>query len=523
MKQDSYCFLLHFSPKIGQFWNQLYQDKFFEVFSKKQFISSVDVFIEKINSQQKNVFLSFQEPNNFFIKLKENINNITLIDYKHELFLLEDIFNIHKDFQSIVYFDSLFPLWDTKITSNIFSNHTSYRADYSYGENLPPGISPSIFSRTLIDIFKIENKKVFSEQKFLMPLSNYIEKNINDFHVEIHYEEPDLRVLRLDFSSKNLRSLIKIEQILKKLSKNKSPYQQLNALLKASPEILYRAPTYLEIELIQDCEYKCIFCPRQYLDLKTQVMSETVFTQVKKYLKSGLRDTSICLGGLGEPLQHQEISEIIKDFLDQESLHFLIIETNGYYLEKVFSIIKHKNFKKTQWIININGLKNYGFIHGVDSSYREKVKDNLKVFTENLKTHNSNYLEQVHLQMLKINENEKEVDSVDKLAQDLGVNFLLQKYNSYIALMPERRVSDMTPLERFPCWHLRRDLLIRANGDVSFCKQDIQNNHTLGNLNEKSIQSIWNQRREHWINHFQGNYSTVPDCQACDEYFTFNL
>ena len=73
--------------------------------------------------------------------------------------------------------------------------------------------------------------------------------------------------------------------------------------------------------------------------------------------------------------------------------------------------------------------------------------------------------------MLKIEENEDELDNIFKLTDDMKVEFLLQKYNSYNKTLPEKRVSDMTPLERSFCWHLRRDMFIRANGDVSFCNR----------------------------------------------------
>ena len=100
---------------------------------------------------------------------------------------------------------------------------------------------------------------------------------------------------------------------------------------------------------------------------------------------------------------------------------------------------------------------------------------------------------------------------------------MLQKYNRYIDLMPERRISDMTPLERFACWHLRRDLFIRSDGSVAFCKQDLSNQQERGHLDDSSLLEIWKNSSQYWADHIKGDYNHKPNCRECDEYFTFNF
>jgi radical SAM protein with 4Fe4S-binding SPASM domain len=82
----------------------------------------------------------------------------------------------------------------------------------------------------------------------------------------------------------------------------------------------------------------------------------------------------------------------------------------------------------------------------------------------------------------------------------------------------------MTPLERYACWHLRRDLFIRANGDVAFCKQtvDQRKNSARGNLDKDALAEIWQNQRADFVANFRGQYPTYLPCATCDEYFTFN-
>jgi spiro-SPASM protein len=152
------------------------------------------------------------------------------------------------------------------------------------------------------------------------------------------------------------------------------------------------------------------------------------------------------------------------------------------------------------------------------------VKNNIKNLTSALTAAGKNAAEIVHLQALKVEENESEIDALYALAEELGASFLLQKYNRYAGLLPERRVSDMTPLERYSCWHLRRDLFIRANGDVAFCKQTVDPNKPTarGNLAMHSLADIWAQQRKDFVLNYQGKYPAHLPCTGCDEYFTFN-
>jgi hypothetical protein len=53
------------------------------------------------------------------------------------------------------------------------------------------------------------------------------------------------------------------------------------------------------------------------------------------------------------------------------------------------------------------------------------------------------------------------------------VPIILQKQNVYLGRVEDRRYSDLSPVERIPCWHLQRDLFILSDGTVGFCKQDV--------------------------------------------------
>jgi spiro-SPASM protein len=126
-----------------------------------------------------------------------------------------------------------------------------------------------------------------------------------------------------------------------------------------------------------------------------------------------------------------------------------------------------------------------------------------------------------YVQMLKIKEIEAEIEEYFNYFEKLDIQVLLQKYNSYANRMQEKRVSNLTPIQRDFCWHLARDLYIQSNGDVTACKQveDV----VLGNIKKQPILDIWNQNTKRFESSFNQKHSDIDlPCLKCDEWYTFN-
>jgi spiro-SPASM protein len=241
------------------------------------------------------------------------------------------------------------------------------------------------------------------------------------------------------------------------------------------------------------------------------------------FTNTGFSDTAVALGGLGEPLEHKSIDEILDFILSQKSVPMVIVETNGKYLEKIFPLFQHSGCEKLRVIININSIRNYENLHGVSLSDRQTVFKNIDVLCAELEKTNPALKKNIYVQTLKIVDNERELDEIFDFTDQKGISFLLQKYNSFIGMMPEKRVSDMTPLDRSFCWHLRRDIFVRAGGDVVFCKQDVRNNRIRGNIRTTPFTQILDSLKTDWENNYKKIYPGFPDCESCDEYYTFNM
>jgi spiro-SPASM protein len=129
-----------------------------------------------------------------------------------------------------------------------------------------------------------------------------------------------------------------------------------------------------------------------------------------------------------------------------------------------------------------------------------------------------------------------------------SVKVIIQQHDSYCGFLPELRAADISPVKRFPCWHLLRDFPILLNGDVVQCKEDIcgvlgaaplgegvakdrnagcsegetsPTKKILGNVFSEGLQQIWERGERLYLQHTTQQYGGL--CKDCDEYYTFNF
>ncbi|MCR8647031.1 spiro-SPASM protein [Leptospira interrogans] len=456
------------------------------------------------------------QPNNF------DFLNIQILKYSSEIEFLKKVSEkLPKsrtgdpdwDDASFFYFTGLFPCLDESLSLELYQRHDRYLSQYSYSENLPPGIVPTILSREFTNAIP---------ESIQTSAQDYLLKNINHYDVEIFYHSPDLRQYRLDFSLKNKRSLNLVRGFLK--SKEEWSYSEIHPWIEKNPEVFRTGPSYLELEVFRGCDLSCSFCPRQFNsnDQDGKFLSpEFLESLLRQQEESFSNEYTVCFGGLGEPLLHPNFKELILTALKSSShlMQELMIETAFYTDPNIIldflNILDFAHKEKITWIINLTtrNPEKYATLYGKNKL--EKVLSNIKelekVFPKN----------RIYLQFLKIQEAEDEVESWVDETEKQGYGVILQKYNRYAGLMPEKRVTDLTPIQREFCWHLNRDLYVNSDGSVSICKQVPEK--TFGNLHKESLIDIWRKGLPAFKDSLNSKHETTgAPCINCDEWYTFN-
>ncbi|MCF0241398.1 MAG: SPASM domain-containing protein, partial [Treponema sp.] len=101
-----------------------------------------------------------------------------------------------------------------------------------------------------------------------------------------------------------------------------------------------------------------------------------------------------------------------------------------------------------------------------------------------------------------------------------GGNLIIQKYDDFAGLLPPCKPADLSPLERNPCWHTRRDMNILSNGDVISCRECVLSN-VVGNVFKESLEEVWHKNDDILVQHIGRKYNEL--CGKCDESYTYNF
>jgi len=407
-----------------------------------------------------------------------------------------------------VYADS--PFLDPVIVRNMLNVHISCHPEFTYSENVPSGYSCEIFSKELVESLPESTGEH-------LPISSVIRSNIHHFDVEIYYSDPDVRDTRLSFRSGNPREKKIMEQILEK-NGSVPPYSEIRTSIMNNPDVLVAGPSFVEVELSGRCELDCLFCYRKTLAHEHGDMELAVFQKILEGMNEFRLPYSLCFGGSGEPLMHDRFYSFTEAALKEELLNTLVIETHGMYADDNFSSFLDTAVKgKIKIIVNMNGYdrETYSALHGKDCF--DKVYQNIIKLKEVAEPGS------LYVQIMKINETDPFLDRYYDFWEKTGIPIILQKQNVYHGRIQDRRYSDLSPIERTPCWHLQRDLYILADGRVAFCKQDVDGSNVRGSLKDTNLTEIFKRCREDFLRDYRGCYSTSPDCKECDEWYTFNL
>ena len=437
---------------------------------------------DKIKSNNNINEIYYSLPTGYNGKLLKNENSI-IRDEESDLEKWKKIFSKTGSNHIIkIFADS--PLMDTSIIGEMLDVHLKYLAEFTFSENLPQGLSAEIISKELVDILpELEQQS--------LPLEDIIKKNINQFDVEIYYKEPGLRDKRISFRSGNKRDKIIMENIFS--IKSKIPvYSELKNLIENNPGLLFISPSYLEIEITGNCELDCTFCYRNSLDNYHKDIDISIYEKILKQMQMFNIPYTICMGGSGEPFEHDNFYKLLELTVNDPLVEQLIIETNGINADSGYkTFLEKSNLKNIKTIININGfnIETYESIHKKD--YFQRLLDNI----ESLKSLPL-YKDKIYLQIMKINETESFLDKYYDFWEKLELPIILQKHNSYLGKIEDKNYSDLSPIERIPCWHLQRDLYILADGRVSFCKQDIGGENSVGNLKDETLNEIWDNKKD---------------------------
>jgi spiro-SPASM protein len=440
------------------------------------------------------------------------------------------------------------PFLDPVLAGALADRHLRYAAEYSYADGWPGGFAPEILSPGTAGILAkilgddggpVERDALFS----------VIEKDINSFDIETEISPADLRQHRLTLAADSKRNLLLLKGFIRAAGKIGGgeilpAADQAERIIAEIPEILRTLPNFYAVQVSGPCPHSCALCPyprfggRGDIRERKDFLDPEIFGALLDKICAFSGDAVIDLSLWGELGLHPRKNRLIRMVLDRPELA-LVIETSGLGWRSgeaetlaeaaagAAALPERINpLPPLSWIVSLDAFdpRRYGELRGPGfPEAAEFAKRLLGLFPGD-----------AYVQALRTAGDEDEVEKFYRFWKEAApggnANIIIQKYDDFCGYLPKKQASDISPVQRRPCWHLIRDMNILIDGTVPLCREELSafegKGRILGNAFSESLETIWSRGGEYY--RFQcPEPGKKPEyaglCAGCDEYYTYNF
>ena len=426
------------------------------------------------------------------------------------------------------------PFLNETLTRDLLDMHSKYAAEYSFADGFPYGLSPEIIEAGTAGILaelatntlKGEGEKLVDREA----LFSVMRGDINSFEIETLIADEDYRLLRFSFEASSKINFLACKNLWEEARAQNIELSDAYALSNCAaktPSVCQTVPAFYNIQI--SSKYNHTYCYSLASVGKNPAPKEFMALSDFKKILAGLKEFSenavVSLSAFGEPLLNPEFFDFVSEILssnDETHNISLLIETDGLLVSEELSSkiasLASSCHAEVNWIVCIDAVEKslYAKIHNCSEDDFEKALFSIQILEKSFPHH-------VYPQFVRMKTNETQLESFyrfwkEKESPSQG-ELIIQKYNSVCGTLPELKPADLSPVNRLPCWHLRRDMTILSDGTVPLCFQLANGN--AGNILSDGIERVWLKIRELLHSHLSQKYT--DKCSVCDESYTFNF
>lgn len=289
----------------------------------------------------------------------------------------------------------------------------------------------------------------------------------------------------------------------------------------------YPFPTMIQIQTINSCNARCLMCPNSKKNNeKIERMPDHLFNKIIDEIIRKTKSCFIYLTLQNEPLMDNKIFEKIKTIKEKgKKKVFVGIASNG-------SLITDKKIKE------LEESKLDSFIVSLDAASEETYKkirhglDFHKALKNIDKVINSNYNNYFAVGFVVQKDNIAEYKKFKKIWKKKGLSLhiinlsnrtgeldnyedIMLEYKKYLLLDKVKYILSKKLIRSCPMPFTNFNIL--SNGDVILCCNDFNKKEILGNVNNSSIEEIWNSAKYHKIRKLMYNreFDKISACNDC--------
>lgn len=465
--------------------------------------NSFDLIIEKALEfgYERVIFLQNGSVDNVFDKIKDV--HVDFTGYKDLLKLLKKEI---RNCDTIVYHYADNPFYSNSIIDKMLSRHLEYCADFTYFLGFIEKLTPFIFSSSILDqLIELSDGVDHIASDFIFQI---IAKDINSFDIETFTSDIDMRIMRAGLGESSVPDAILTDNLYNKISKvffEKGDYNIVNDFIIENQNILFTLPYFSTIELVRNEKSSLIYKPDTD-DKEVFLPLKFVISQIKSLLKIN-NQMKFIFSGIADPFDYPDIFKLISFFYDIKK-HF-IIETSLQLNEEM-----------------LKKLLDYGNDYLTIVVYYDSFSED--IYNQIHKNHdyslmNSNYERlnssgfDIYKSFVRMQDNEEDLEANYNKHKDEKI--IIRKFSTYCGKINDRKVVDLSPLDRFGCYYLRRSVTIDAHGNAVLCPMAFDS--VICSIKENGLESTIELYKKMFNKNSDGDYLTV--CNKCDDYYIFNF
>ena len=464
----------------------------------EQKIDSLEV-INKFEGDNKTFERIILLQNGNITKIPTGFKNVVVSDTSADN-VLNIMIKEAKNSDNVVVFNAANPFYDKNFIDNMFERHRNFLADYTYGVGYPDGLLPTILSHTCLKQLKSisENNDIDTVQcrDYLFQL---LSKDINSFDVETFISPVDLRIKRISLGNSDSGESAFTISLVEALGLDVS-YDDLAKFIFEHPEKLFSVIYGMFIDITGSETTSAAYVPHfavadfVNLDKIEKIAQEIAEVNSKMH---------VVIGSKCEPMLHPDFIAIVNKFLAKGIK--VIVETFGNVLPE--NLTEISDFPGVTFVFKIDAQNEntYRIVHP-NGDYKVAIDNYNKVKDLGFKT---------YFQIARTVETESDIE---KLLKDKQPDVLIKKYSSYCGTLPDKKSVDLSPLERFECYHLRRELYLDSSLNAYYC---MYSDKKIGNAANESIAELMSKLKSAYVSHAVGEPEDF--CRQCDDYYTFNF
>jgi spiro-SPASM protein len=426
------------------------------------------------------------------------------------------------------------PFLDPALAGRLAERHLRYAAEYSYADGWPYGLAPELLSPGTAAILA----KIMGEHDAPVgrdALFSVLQKDINAFDIETEISPIDLRSHRLNLCADSKRNLLLLQRFIACESGKIPDTAAVERIIAEKPDILRTLPAFYPVQVYGGCPQSCALCPwpqtaggtvTERHDFMETTAFESLLEKIIAFFVYAVIDLSPW-GGLSLHPNHMHLIEMV---LRKPELS-LVIETSGIgwkddELEQGAGLARSAGSSNTarknalpplSWIVSLDAADptRYKEIRGAGfAEANDCAKKLLSLFPRD-----------AYVQAIRIAGAEDDTERFYRSWKEIvpsTANIIIQKYDDFCGALPRKQASDLSPVQRQPCWHLMRDMPVLIDGTVPLCREQIAaDNAAIGNAFTDPLERIWERGRQQYAEQASKKYNAL--CMGCDEYYTYNF